>query len=58
MICPLTSTGEWVTVALADGSSFPCDTGALANVNHFYSLLPGGEAFVALQSYPYTNPTA
>ena len=58
MICPLSSTGEWVTVGLTDGVNYPCDTGAMANVGKFYSLLPGGTAYTPLQSYPHTYPAA
>ena len=54
----MSSTGEWVTVGLTDGVNYPCDTGAMANVGKFYSLLPGGTAYTPLQSYPHTYPAA
>ena len=40
MVCPLQTTGEWVTVALADGHGAPCATGDTVMANRFFSLLP------------------
>ena len=54
VICPLQATGEWVTVALADGHGSPCATGDTVMANRFFSLLPGTAAFAALQNYTQT----
>ena len=45
------TTGEWVTVALADGHGAPCATGDTVMANRFFSLLPGNAPFAALQNY-------
>ncbi|KAL8608508.1 hypothetical protein ACOMHN_002741 [Nucella lapillus] len=52
VICPLKSTGEWVTIGMGDGMAVLCSSDTpLVVTSEFHNLLPGSAAYTALQTY-------